>query len=313
MIKRTKQFIEVKERINGNLYTIRLDPRNAKKDCINITTHGHSDHIPNYIESDTLICTEITKRMIEFYRGICEFTSQEGFENDDLSINLYDAGHCLGAKMAFIVNKESGHRILYTGDYNPRSRYCGRANPIKCDTLIIDSTYGDDKYSFPDYETSVKDFINYLKENFDQKIAIITYNLGKPQEIAQILESHGIRFSIDPKLKKINDLLGLEYNYEDTNSNFLITRANKRGMLNISASGWAINSGFVYARDIDRGFVISDHADFNDSINFISQCSPERVYTVFGSNKKFAKLIERELGIKSIPLIVGQHSLDSYF
>jgi putative mRNA 3-end processing factor len=70
---------------------------------------------------------------------------------------MLDAGHTIGSRMFHFKEQN----ILYTGDFRTIDGYCGKAKPVKCDTLIIESTFADEKFIFPNYD-NVRREINRL-------------------------------------------------------------------------------------------------------------------------------------------------------
>ena len=298
-----------------NSKRILLDPKRPKPECINVTTHGHTDHLPTIITKGSIICSEITKKMIEFYKPKSKINNSEKYNDDFWDIKLYDAGHCLGSRMVFIKNKKSKETLLYTGDYNTIKKYCGKAIPKKCDILIIDSTYGEGKYIFPDYNKTTKEFIEQIVKNKkeNKKTRIITYSFGKSQEICNLLNKNKIKFSVDYKISEINRKIGIPYKNNVKKSNILIaTKIENQKEEIITVSGHAINKSYKYFLKANSAFVISDHTDFENGLKFISKCQPKIVYTIFGKNKNYAKEIKKRLGIESIPLQKKQRILKNF-
>ncbi|MEI9917222.1 MAG: hypothetical protein WDO14_00300 [Bacteroidota bacterium] len=63
-------------------------------------------------------------------------------------------------------------------------------------------------------------------------------------------------------------------------------------------SGWMAVRGAKNRRAIDRGFVVSDHADWNDLNTTIINTGAERVYVTHGFTDTFAKWLN-EKGIEA--------------
>lgn len=293
-------------------FIISLDPRVMRKDRINVTSHGHTDHTPRKISGNMILSSEITRKIIE-YRLNKKIFSKESFNNDFFKITLKNAGHCLGSSMVLIENKENGIKTLYTGDYNTnQKKYCGYAKPIKCDNIFVDSTYGSPKYIFPDYTKTMKEFTDYIKSNIKENIAIVTYSFGKPQEICNTLNKNRITFSADEEISNINKRMGLRYSYQSEKSNIIITRKKVPGYKNITLTGHALNKSFKYVSKYNEAFPISDHTDFKSGMEFIDKCDPEKVYTLFRFKNTFAEEIRKKLKLKAVPLIEGQHRIQNY-
>ena len=298
-----------------NSKRILLDPKRPRLECINVTTHGHTDHLPTRTTKGNIICSEITKKMIEFYKPKSTINYSEKYQDKYWDIKLYDAGHCLGSRMAFIKNKKSKKTILYTGDYNTIKKYCGQAKPKICDKLIVDSTYGEQKYIFPNYKKTTQEFLDHIYKNQaeNKKTRILTYSFGKSQEICNLLDKNKIKFAVDNKISEINNKIKVSYKYNIKKSIILVaTKMENKKEETIIVSGHAINKSYKYISRADKSYVISDHADFEEGVKFISKCKPKIVYTIFGKNKIYAKEIKKRLGIEAIPLQKQQRILKDF-
>jgi putative mRNA 3-end processing factor len=309
MITYSKNGLAVQMYIAKHNYTIALDPRKLTQG-INVTTHGHSDHTPSSVPKETsTICSPITEKMIAFRHPKKSIATSRKYDSDTLSITLKDAGHCLGSKMAVIKNKESGLKILYTGDYNTLKKYCGQAKPVKADIVIVDSTFGSRKYQFPEYKQEMNRFLSFVQE---EPTTVTTYSFGKPQEICHWLNEHNIPFAVDEKIEAINEAIGMKYKYQKKEADIALARKRSLHTRNCTLTGWASQSSFRYMMKLDEAFVVSDHADFNQGTQFLEKCNPEVIYTIFGSNKEFAKELQKE-GFDARPLIMHQALLQNYY
>jgi putative mRNA 3-end processing factor len=67
------------------------------------------------------------------------------------------------------------------------------------------------------------------------------------------------------------------------------------------ASGWMRVRGTRRRRGFDRGFVISDHADWPDLLRTIAETGAERVLTTHGASESLARYL-REGGLAAEPL-----------
>jgi len=135
-----------------NADSLKIDSPEGK--TVELITHGHFDHLPTKVSEKVFVCSDITKKMLELRRNKDNISM-----HSTKAIKMLDSGHTLGSKM-FLVNNE----LLFTGDFNTEDRYCGKASPIKCSTLIIESTFAKPNYIFPKSKFVVKDFKDYLKK-----------------------------------------------------------------------------------------------------------------------------------------------------
>jgi len=67
-------------------------------------------------------------------------------------------------------------------------------------------------------------------------------------------------------------------------------------------SGWMNVRGTRRRRAADRGFVLSDHADWEGLISAITATEAEKVYLTHGSTASFGKFLQEERGIDAVEL-----------
>ncbi len=129
-------------------------------------THAHSDHTAGHlrpvITRDThLLQAEYLKKsnpiVLEYH---------EPLETEKYSLTLYQAGHCLGSAQALVVSKITGERLLYTGDFKSRASPVNEPlEPVACDVLVMESTYGRPQYTFPDQEHVIAPAVQTLRQS----------------------------------------------------------------------------------------------------------------------------------------------------
>ncbi len=68
------------------------------------------------------------------------------------------------------------------------------------------------------------------------------------------------------------------------------------------ASGWMQVRGIRKRRGYDRGFVISDHADWTDLLRTIRETGARRVLPTHGSTETLANYVRERMGIEASPL-----------
>jgi putative mRNA 3-end processing factor len=86
----------------------------------------------------------------------------------------------------------------------------------------------------------------------------------------------------------------------------------KHGAKTAAFSGWALDRSFMYRSGVDEAFPISDHCGFDELIEFVRRCSPQKVFTNHGFSKEFAMHVRRSLGIQAQPLVARQRTLDHF-
>lgn len=302
----------------------RCDPKRCVKDCVNLVSHGHFDHVPTSM-SQAIVTSEITHAIVESRAGVkVERTSCEDVE-------ILDSGHVPGASM-FLINGPK--RVLYTGDLSPRTKYFSPgAMPVKADVLIIESTFGKERYVFPPSHETIKAMRDWAENNAacGKHSIFYGYTFGKAQEIIDALQGFKV-YTTSPVIK-VNDVLKrFGYSLEaeilppDPGEPAIIVApgGGKRdpllkkylvaGARTASVSGWAMDRRLDYMgySHTDTAFPLSDHADYAELMEFTRAVSPEIVYTLHGFTKELARDIRDKLGIEAVPLKKGHLTLSNF-
>ena len=339
-----------KNRINLNFTNtlVNLDPEiiNPKANCIFIS-HAHYDHLPKRKKKPTIIpqvvCSNATARLFEERIGY-RINSQNNWSNDEAVVEIIPGGHTFDSSVAKITDNKNGNIIVYTGDINLESRgYLKGFQPIKCDILIVEATYGDRDYTFPSFNNQIKLAREYIQEQLANgyPVALLGYPLGKAQllnyslgdlsenrfstetiwRMEQIHKELGLnlfatkKFSKNLELNKINteEPWILFHNHSTYNNQTLEILKRKYNLKVVGFSGWAKNKEQYKIRmGADAAFIVSDHADYNSLLKIIKECSPNKIYTVFGQTKELAKELQKD-GFNAAPLSKGQPTLESFF
>ncbi len=279
-----------------------------------VVTHGHLDHLvkDSYMTPPTLDILGVRKGEKRGKPILYGFPKDiGGFE-----VTLYPAGHVFGSAMVKV------HDVLYTGDFNPDGgKTCKRAVPYDCEVLIIESTYGKPEYDLPPKDEVTKDFLAWVEQQVEEGPVVLgAYKFGKAQEVIALLNEIGEKPYVSESIAEITDVynhydIGLDYelwNGESQREKYTvvvppkelrrpvgnITKiAKKNGGVSSYLSGWCAIYPFYNSMDIDAQFPLSDHAGFQELLDYVAQCDPEKVYTVHGSAKEFAVEVEKRLGI----------------
>jgi|AGTN01.2.fsa_nt_gi Predicted exonuclease of the beta-lactamase fold involved in RNA processing len=300
----------------------RCDPKSCARDSVNLVSHAHFDHVPSTIRGD-IVCSEITGAVAGDRTGIPLPVT------DCPDVTMLDSGHVPGSTM-FLIGGE--RKILYTGDLCTRPKYFSRgAQPVSADVLIIESTFGRDKYVFPPTAEVVGSMRDWAEDNAAKGLhsVIYAYTFGKAQEV--LAEMNGFDLYTSAPVTKINAILakfGHSFSArplsdEPGEPSVIVTSSAGRndpqvkkflasGARTASVSGWAIDSGHRYAMRVDAAFPLSDHADYAELMEFTRRVSPEIVYTVHGSGKELARDIREKLDIEAVPLRKGHLTLSHF-
>lgn len=296
---------------------VEVDGRTICLDCngdISYISHAHSDHISGKKKKE-VIASDPTIHLA----GI-SFNSKLVHGH----IRLHPAGHMLGATQVEI--RRDGGNFVYTGDISLADGFTYKgADIIEADELLIESTYGSPDYNFPKKE----DLMQILRKEVQSRllfgnVIFAVYATGKSQELIRMLnECCGITPVVGPEIAKVSDIYvrhGQKLSFINSHSdeaadafrdNFvgIIHKSQFRPELRVrltqhyhrpcyfgSLSGW--NAKFpsdVY----DIALPMSDHADFNDLIEYVDHSDPRKVY-VFGAFAECFSNVLKLRGYQSI-------------
>jgi len=303
--------------VHGGGRRLLLDPH--KKHPGSVVSHAHMDHLTadSYMTRETHAIMKVRKPRS---RGMpVEFLTN--FEAEGFNVRLLPAGHVFGSAMV-LVNEGD---VLYTGDFNPQGGFtAGRAEPQKCDTLVVESTYGTPDSVMPQKEMTYRRIVAWVKEQPAQ-VVFGAYEFGKAQELMALFNRNDIAVAVSEKIGQIAsiyNLHGCDLKWEklDYRCDAKVAIANMtsvqspqgevKALLGKEGTKAAVATGmvtrFAYA-GFDGKFPLSDHADFWDIMGFVKACAPERVYTTHGSDHALAREIESRLGIEAEPLDCHAH------
>lgn len=298
----------------GNV-RISLDKKEAQAD-IDFISHAHSDHISAAKLSNSVFASEQTMQLVE-----CAYNIKVKPAQIPTDMALLSAGHMLGSKQLCINDENSGMRIVYTGDFQmERSRASEPITIPEADCVILDSTYYDPMFSFKDKSESEAELIKWVRTARESGIVLFSaYSMGKAQELISILNTEDIVPVVSKKISRINKVYesnGMRLRYasaydldrageydEEIGGNFVgITERRNLPGLAYSLSSvhgrrvyTAIATGFssVFDFDTDAQFPISDHADFQQSIDYIDATGAKYIYTYGGSDALFARNLSK--------------------
>ncbi|MFW5965507.1 MAG: MBL fold metallo-hydrolase RNA specificity domain-containing protein [Halodesulfurarchaeum sp.] len=293
---------------------------------VSLLSHAHGDHLYDRPPA-TVVASDLTLDLAAVRRD------GDRPERIDLDwIEALPAGHVPGSR-AFRIDAD--RRYLYTGDCSIRERFGWPGfDPPSAAVLVIESTYGEPAYRFPPQAAVEAEIIDWLEDTMDRPVILLGYALGRAQELIELAERAGraqIRYT--PAIDAINEVIaedrgrpfpgGPRREFQPGAGDALILPA-QTGSLSFleelredgaelaGFSGWAIDSGYRFARDLDVAFPLSDHCDFEELLSVVEAVSPEQVYTVHGFVDELATEITSRLGIDARALKRGQRTLSEF-
>ncbi|MCX8163315.1 MAG: MBL fold metallo-hydrolase [Candidatus Micrarchaeota archaeon] len=297
-------------KIKGIDQSIGLDCSGAN---INYLSHAHSDHLFN-LNGKKVICSEITADLANIEQE--KILDYKQFSN----LKLYNSGHILGSTQLKLSTEEFGE-LNYTADFKLRDGLTTKgAQIVECDCLIVDGTYGAYDVKFKEPEQIFLEMKRWAIQNKNCNIVWGAYRIGKAQEIikflneylnvvpivskeiskiCQIYKRYGIKLEyIDASEEEARKILNgqfhavLEFNHLKEEFLYELTKIHRKKTLGALVTGWAE----IYKKETNniKMFGLSDHADFEQILQYCKESNAKEVYVAFGENKKTAKRLKNQ-------------------
>ncbi len=308
------------------LYTnglaISLDKREKGSD-IDFVSHAHTDHMAAVRSTNNILASSGTVDLISSVHGI-DLSGKEA--QVDGRIRMLDAGHIFGSKQLVVEDEIGGNKITYSGDFQMLPQKASLPIEVEdTDILIIDSTYPDPSHRFPDKE-EVESLIQEWAESMLKRGIVLfgAFATGKAQELIKILNEINVLPVVSKKISIVNKAyerggVDLDYcsAYDDESEYGAVTRGNfvgiteknslreLKGMLGTAYKKevfTAVATGMVDRTtfDAEARFVLSDHADFYQSTEYIDATCARKVLTYGPNASAFAMNLSKH-GYDAMP------------
>jgi putative mRNA 3-end processing factor len=283
-----------------------------------IITHAHSDHA--YFGHKYYLCHHYTKPLLQLRLGDNNYESIEWGQTivmNGVKVSLHPAGHIIGSSQIRV--EYNGEVWVVSGDYKTEDDgLSGKFEPIKCNTFITESTFGLPIYKWKPQSEIFENIINWITRNREngKTSVLLAYSLGKAQRVLQHIKettktifAHGAIFNTQQTLInagwKIPEVVRVtpETPKELLKGTVVIAPPSSDGtpwMKKFSpysvgvCSGWMQVRGNARRRNVDAGFALSDHADWDGLLQSIKATQAERVFVTHGFQAAFSRYLNEE-------------------
>jgi putative mRNA 3-end processing factor len=229
-------------------------------------------------------------------------------------------------RLQFRSHDVEGETWVVSGDYKRAADpTCSPFEPIACDTFVTESTFGLPIYRWDDTDSVVRDILDWWTANAAERRSsvLFCYAIGKAQRLLAELARH-----TDREVFVHGMLLPMIDAYRQAGVSMLPVRSatdqprgtsfagelvlaplSARGtpwMRRLGAHSDAFASGLMRVRGVrrqrafDRGFVLSDHADWPALLKTIEDTGARRVLATHGHVEPLARYLGeqgREAGV----------------
>jgi len=283
-----------------------------------IITHGHSDHArwghKRYLTHHSNVPI-IRHRLGEI--NVEGIGWNEPFHINGVTFSLHPAGHIIGSSQVRVEYK--GEVWVFTGDYKTEDD--GVSTPyelIRCNTMITECTFGLPAFKWKT-QASVFEEINawWQSNREDGRTSVLFgYTLGKAQRILKYLDpsvgeifTHGAVENMTEVLRPQlampkTTLITKDTSAKEIRGNVVVAPPSAHGspwMRKLvpfetgTCSGWMAFRGARARRATDKGFVLSDHCDWQGLLQSIKASEASRIICTHGYTDIFSRYL-RELG-----------------
>jgi putative mRNA 3-end processing factor len=295
----------------GDFY---VDPWRAVKRAL--ITHAHSDHArwgsENYLTSRQ--GEGLLRARLSAGASIESMEYGETRRIGGVSATFFPAGHVLGSAQ---IRLEFGGEVwVVSGDYKTTAdKTCASFEPVRCHTFITESTFGLPIYRWAPQAEIFAEIDEWWRGNqlAGQASVLFAYSLGKAQRLIA-----GVDATIGPiychgAVEKLNEVYRengialpetVHGSPEAEWSRALIVAPpsvngtpwmRKFGAVSTAfASGWMRLRGARRRESLDRGFVLSDHADWPGLLGAIDATGAERVLVTHGYRAQLVRWLTEQ-------------------
>lgn len=241
-------------------------------------------------------------------------------------VSLHPAGHILGSSQ---VRVEVGGEVwVVTGDFKRApDPTCAPFDPVRADVLITEATFGLPVYAWPAPETTAESIHQWWEQNRarGRTSLLCCYALGKAQRVLAELR----RFTDRPvhvhgaieAMTALYRSAGVEMlptvpvvelpKGKRLDGELVLAPISARGtpwMKRLGtpaqgfASGWMRLRGTRRQKGYERGFPLSDHADWSELLRTVEESGARRVLVTHGYSHALARYLTERLGLDARPL-----------
>jgi putative mRNA 3-end processing factor len=287
-----------------------------------VITHGHSDHARAGHGAYHLAAPGLP--ILQWRLGAQDYRTHaygEGFDLGDARVSLHPAGHVLGSAQ---VRVESGGRTwVVSGDYKrDPDPTCAPFEPVPCDVFITEATFALPVYRWDPTPEVIADVIAWWSRCRErgETAVVFCYALGKAQRIlaelgrqlppgsewpvyvhgavasgvavyvAAGIAMHPVQPVADQSRKEWAGALVLAP--PSAAGSPWMRRFGRTSTA--FASGWMRIRGNRRRRGHDRGFVISDHADWPGLLRSIDDSGAGRILATHGNTDALVRHLREQ-------------------
>jgi putative mRNA 3-end processing factor len=289
-------------------------------------THAHGDHLRGGSESYVLASPGegVGRLRLPNDARVDTVPYGEAMQVGATRVSLHPAGHILGSAQLRIEHE--GEVWVVSGDYKrDPDPTCAPFEVVPCDVLISEATFALPIYHWPRSADVAADIFRWWQRNRERGLSslLFVYALGKAQRVLAELTAfteepvylHGAVTSITEVyraagVKMLPTLSATVAKSRDYAGALVLAPPSAAGSPWIRrfgehssgfCSGWMRVRGDRRRRGYDRGFVLSDHADWPSLLRTFHETGALRVLLTHGHTDTMVRFL-REQGVDAATL-----------
>ncbi len=283
-----------------------------------IITHAHADHARRghgrYLSAASGEGV-LRTRLGDIALDVLEYG--QSLTRHGVKVSLHPAGHVLGSAQVRLEYR--GEVWVASGDYKTGAdATCAPFEPVRCHTFITESTFGLPIYRWQSEQTLFDEINAWWLANTQAGRAsvLFCYAFGKAQRILSGVDPslgpivvHGAMEALNTAYREEGVALPPTLRVTDIKDRAVLKQALVLAPPSAQASPWlrrfgeysdAFASGWMRIRGarrrrgVDRGFVMSDHADWPGLLSAIRATEAERVFVTHGSVAVMVRYLQEQ-------------------
>lgn len=300
-----------------------------------LVTHAHSDHArPGH---GAYLCAAPGAALVTARLGRISLQGAaygERIRCNDAWVSFHPAGHVLGS--AQIRMEVDGDVCVVSGDYKLDSDpTCTAFEPVRCRTFVSESTFGLPLYRWPPSDRLMADVNAWWQQNVERgrTSLLLCYALGKAQRLLAGLDPAIGPILVHGSIAALNEIyraqgialpptrLATEVaDKADLARAIVLAPPSAAGspwgrrFVDPSlafASGWMQVRGARRQRRVERGFPLSDHADWPGLLTAIAATGAERVLITHGRGDALVRYLnDRSIEAQALNLDYGDEDAE---
>jgi putative mRNA 3-end processing factor len=287
-----------------------------------VLTHAHGDHAR--AGSGAYLCTPQTAALLRRRLAGAQVEPLPYGERrriGDVTVSLHPAGHMLGSAQVRVEGR--GGVWVLSGDYKREADpTCLPFEPLRCDVFVTEATYALPLFRWDEPATVAREIVAWWEANPRKTSILFCYALGKAQrllgEIRRLTDRpvwvHGMVEPFTEVYREQGVLLSQTRHVAEERGlagELVLAPITARGTPWMKrfrsfeqgfASGLLRIRGTRRRRGFDRGFVLSDHADWPGLLRTIRETCAPRVYAMHGHREALIRYLRESAGMDAAPL-----------